>query len=95
LRISDAVIPATLLRLVCDTAAVRRGLETASAFASTRALNNFTRLGWRELKRRERRGPGAARRIILFCKFGRLFSLKPWTRSNGKKANAAPVDWSP
>ena len=26
LRISDAVIPATLLRLVCDTAAVRRGL---------------------------------------------------------------------
>jgi len=34
-----------------------RGLQPASAFASTRALNDFARSGWRELKRRERRAP--------------------------------------
>jgi hypothetical protein len=34
-----------------------RGLQPASAFASTRAANDFARFGCRELKRRERRAP--------------------------------------
>jgi len=33
------------------------GLQSASAYGSTRALNVYARPGWRELKRRERRAP--------------------------------------
>jgi len=38
-----------------------RGLQPASAFKPAQALNDFARLGWRELKRRERRAPVAVR----------------------------------
>jgi len=48
------------LRVVQGGVMPARGLQPASAFASTRAVNDFARFGCRELKRRKRRAPVAA-----------------------------------
>jgi cobalt-zinc-cadmium efflux system membrane fusion protein len=70
LSISDVIIPARLLRLVCDTAAVRaRGLQPASASTPAQASNDFARLGWRELKRRKRRALGLLNACHAIARF--------------------------